>query len=184
MSETDRASDLLADLLGDGPLSAADILAAADRAKVSKRTMQRAANMLQVKKTRAAFRGGWIWRLPDDEAEAPSPAKESEPEKSAAPAGKDDIRRHSEPAHVDNIRQHFAERAETIAARLRKLEAGRGKVAPIHAMDRRLVGWVQSGITDPDLREAYERAVFALERGGSTAPVTVGQLVLIIEQGG
>lgn len=76
----------------------------------------------------------------------------------------------------------MAERAEVIAARLRKLEAGRGKVAPIYASDPRLLRWVLASISDPDLREAYERAVFALEKSRSQAPVTVGALAPFVEE--
>lgn len=188
MSETDRACDLLADLLKDGPREAAEVLAAAKNANVSTRTMQRAANMLCVVKARAAFRGGWMWRLPDDEAETPSPIKEAEPEKSAAPVGdgvtNDDIRQHCEDESVMSrkVSRDVAERAEIIAARLRKLEAGRGKVASIHAGDPRLLRWVQAGISDPDLREAYEQARYAMERSHSQAPVTVGALLPFVEK--
>lgn len=64
-------------------------------------------------------------------------------------------------------------RAAVIAQRLRGLEKRRGKTAPIYAGDPRLCRWVAAGISDPDLREAYDRAVFALRGGG---PVTVGFL--------
>jgi len=186
MSEPDRACELLADLLGNGPRHASEILAAAEGANVSKRTMQRAANMLLVTKTRSAFRGGWIWALPEgdevpttreDDAratKAPSPDEESGVDQVGAKM----LRK----VKVEPDRA-LLDRAEVIAARLRKLEAGRGKAAPIHASDPRLLRWVLASISDPDLREAYELAVFALEQAGSKAPVTVGQLALVIEQG-
>lgn len=65
------------------------------------------------------------------------------------------------------------ERAAVIARRLRDLEQRRGKAAPIYSADPRLRRWVAAGISDPELREAYDRAVFAL-RGDN--PVTVGHL--------
>lgn len=64
-------------------------------------------------------------------------------------------------------------RAAAIAQRLRGWEQRRGKMAPIHALDPRVCRWVAAGIGDPDLREAYERAVFALQGDG---PLTVGHL--------
>lgn len=181
MTETDRTCALLADLLKDGPRKASEILDAAEGANASKRTMQRAATVLGVVKTRAAFRGGWIWCLPedgetphsDDEAEAtkaPSPAEESGPEMGAIEYQRHQAFPPAVPASPD------IERAKVIAARLVKLEAGRGKVAPIYASDPRLVKWVQEGIRDPELREAYELAVFALDRAGNLAPLTVGYL--------
>ncbi len=65
------------------------------------------------------------------------------------------------------------DRAAIIAKRLRELERRQGQVAPIYAGDPRLRRWAAAGIADPELREAYDRAVFALRGGG---PVTVGFL--------
>lgn len=79
-------------------------------------------------------------------------------------------------------RGRVIDRAKIIAARLRNFEAGRRKVAPIYPQDSRLLRWVQAGITDPDLREAYERAVFALEGEKSQAPLTVSFLDTFIDQ--
>lgn len=64
-------------------------------------------------------------------------------------------------------------RAAVIAQRLRGWEQRRGKTAPIHAADPRVRRWAAAGISDPDLREAYEWAVFELRMDG---PVTVGFL--------
>lgn len=55
-------------------------------------------------------------------------------------------------------RHATADRAEVIATRLRKLEAGRGRKAPIYAADPRVIAWVTAGLSDPDLKEAYELA--------------------------
>jgi hypothetical protein len=67
-------------------------------------------------------------------------------------------------------------RAETIATRLRNLEAMRGTKAPIYGLDPRVIRWAQAGISDPDLKEAYERAVFDMERKGNQGPLTAGIL--------
>lgn len=69
------------------------------------------------------------------------------------------------------IRQAHRNRAEVIAARLRKLEAARGRRAPIFASDPRLVRLVEAGLSDADLREAYEMATTY-----DDAPLTVGRL--------
>lgn len=69
------------------------------------------------------------------------------------------------------VRQAHRNRAEVIAARLRKLEAAKGRRAPIFASDPRLVRLVEAGITDADLREAYELATTY-----DDAPLTVGRL--------
>lgn len=160
--EADRASALLADLLKDGPRRAAEILASAEGANISARTMQRATTVLGVAKSRAAFRGGWMWALAAPQEGRPAPSI--------------GLRAAIEPVCS------MTERAEVIAARLRKFEAGRGKVAPIHAGDPRLMRWVRAGISDPELREAYELAVFSLERQRKPGPVTVGVLAPFVEQ--
>lgn len=50
------------------------------------------------------------------------------------------------------------DRAKIIADRLRKLEGAKGRTAPIYPQDPRVQRWAQVGISDPDLKEAYERA--------------------------
>jgi endonuclease/exonuclease/phosphatase family metal-dependent hydrolase len=62
-------------------------------------------------------------------------------------------------------------RAEVIASRLRKWEEARGRKAPIFAADPRIVCWAEAGISDPDLREAYDLAT-----AYDDAPLTVGRL--------
>jgi hypothetical protein len=59
-----RAVALLIGLLKDGPKDAAVILANAESANISERTLQRAAERLGVTKTKADFSGGWIWMIP------------------------------------------------------------------------------------------------------------------------
>lgn len=71
-------------------------------------------------------------------------------------------------------------RAKVIADRILKCEERRGMRAPIYWNDPRLLAWVEADIKDPDLREAYERAVFDLEKRQSQGPVTLGMLDKII----
>jgi hypothetical protein len=122
-------------MLKDGPRNAAEILAAAEGANISGRTMQRAAEQMGVIKSKAGFDGGWTWALPGLE-----------------------------------VRQDRS-RAEVIASRLRKWEAAQGRRAPIYAADPRLVRLVEAGLSDADLREAYEMATTY-----DDAPLTVGRL--------
>lgn len=60
----DKATALLADILKDGSRSTAEIFENAEAASLSERTMQRAADMLGVVKSKAGFNGGWVWALP------------------------------------------------------------------------------------------------------------------------
>lgn len=167
-SAAERACALVGNMLAEGPRDAAEIRAAAEGAKISERTIQRAAITLGVEKSKAGFNRGWTWSLPaDDGAAVDSPT--------AQPAS-GVLNTDKVPARVE------PSRAEVIAARLRKLEAGRGKVAPIYGQDPRVIRWAESGISDPDLREAYELAVYALVRDGSQEPVTAGFLNAFIGQ--
>ena len=188
------ACALVADLLKDGPRAAAEILSAAEGAKVSQRSIQRAAVDLGVVKTRTAFRSGWTWRLrDDDDATTETPAEEIPSSVIANDNFSAQIEilgnvgvaaqiEHTGPVKDRENSEQPATRAKIIADRLRNLEVSRGKVAPIHAGDPRLLRWVAAGISDPDLREAYELAVFALETERSPAPVTAGFLDRYIDK--
>ena len=158
-SAAQRACALVGNMLAAGPRNASDILAAADGVKISERTIQRAAIALGAQKVKVGFNGGWTWRLPADDVGAVDA-----PTEQPAPGMLNTVKI---PARVE------PSRAEVIAARLRKLEAGRGKVAPIYGQDPRVKRWADSGISDPDLREAYERAATDIEGDG---PVTAGFL--------
>lgn len=68
-------------------------------------------------------------------------------------------------------------RAEIIASRLRKWEAAQGRKAPIYAADPRLLRWVETGISDPELREAYDAAT-----AFSDEPLTVGRLAACLDR--
>jgi hypothetical protein len=184
-----QACALVADLLKAGPRNASEIIAAAEGAKVSGRSIQRAANELGVVRTKAGFGAGWTWKLPEEAGPQPgsllgnvgsSPQVEHEGAK--VPDGKITARFADEQDAKVALRSEgdadgndtvMLDRAKVIAARLRKLEDGRGKVAPIHAGDPRLLRWVAARISDPDLREAYDRAVTDIEGDG---PVTAGYL--------
>ncbi len=58
------ARRFLADLLEDGPLRAGEIFKDADQAGYSKRSIQRAANAINIERHKDGMKGGWTWRLP------------------------------------------------------------------------------------------------------------------------
>jgi len=62
-----------------------------------------------------------------------------------------------------------SDRCKIIADRLTGLEAKRGISFRFRANEVRLVGWVKAGITDPQLREAYELALEERTRSGELA---------------
>jgi hypothetical protein len=181
-SAAERACALVGNMLAAGPCGAAEIRAAAEGDNISERTIQRAAIALGAVKTKAGFNGGWTWRLPDELVAGVLPfPKIWERHRDVRGLGKiAESPSRAEAVEVDGSKlSHPPSRAEVIAARLRKLEAGRGKVAPIHALDPRVKRWADSGISDPDLKEAYERAVTDIEGDG---PVTAGFLDPIVMQ--
>lgn len=72
------------------------------------------------------------------------------------------------------------ERAETLAARIRKLEKNRGKSCAIHGKDPRVLRWVAAGLSDPDLREAYDLAVAQRDSDEDPAPINAGFLDVFV----
>jgi hypothetical protein len=170
----ERANHLILEFLKSGPRSASEILAAAEGAKISVRTFQRAAIDLGVEKSKAGFGAGWIWRLPaedSDTAKAPTEQPVSGMLKNVS------VLPRAEPTESVKDREISESlRAQVIAARLRRLEEARGKKAPIYAQDPRVKRWAELGIRDSDIREAFERAVTALEDARSLAFVSVGFL--------
>jgi hypothetical protein len=200
----ERANHLILEFLKVGPGSAREILAAAEGAKISERTIQRAAISLGVVKAKAGFNGGWTWRLPADEVgitDAPmeQPAQVAAQGEDGKVTGRDtevSLRETTESprgtgkvaARVENIEpvkdRDVSEpsRANVIAARLRHLEEIRGRKAPIYAQDSRVMRWAELGVRDPDIREAYERAVTALEDARSQSFVSVGFLDQVVMQ--
>ncbi len=163
----ERANHLILEFLKVGPRSATEILAAAEGAKISVRTVQRAAIDLGVVKTKAGFAGGWIWTLPAEDAKAESGFQEQAAAEVAVNNPKVSPMVEAENGKVLGR----VERANVIAARLRKLEAMKGRKAPIYAADPRIVRWAEAGISDPDLKEAYEEAT-----AFNDEPLTVGRL--------
>lgn len=172
MSPLDQACTLLADLLKDGPRNAGEILAAAEGANISERTMQRAAEQMGVIKAKAGFDGGWNWALPAEGAKAESGIQ-----------GQCDAREMSNYVQVPPKVEPEPSRAEVIAARLRKLEAARGMKGPFYPQDARIKSWVQAGISDPDLKEAYERATTE-HRGMLTAGILDGYVNEVFKEAG
>ena len=166
-SAAERACALVGNMLAAGPHNAAEILAAAEGAKISRRTIQRSAIALGAVKTKAGFNGGWTWHLPADGGGSRATLDELAKDDPELDHPREDSKG---PATVE------PSRAKVIAARLRHLEEIRGKRAPIYAEDSRVMRWAELGIRDPDLREAYDRAVTALEDTRSQAFVTVGLL--------
>jgi hypothetical protein len=158
----ERAKHLVLEFLKAGPRNAREILAAAEGAKISVRTIQRAAISLGLERTKAGFNRGWTWRLPDEDGDsADAPIERPAP---------------SVLNPVKVLARVEPSRAEVIAARLQKLEARRGRKAPVYAVDPRVIAWVTAGLSDPDLREAYEAAVFAMEEKQDQPMLTVGFL--------
>jgi RecA-family ATPase len=60
-----EAEDFLRDQLGGGPLPTAEIHVAGEAAGISKATLRRAKEALEVEAVQQA--GGWYWRLPDEQ---------------------------------------------------------------------------------------------------------------------
>ncbi len=169
----ERANHLIATLLQEGPRIAGEVLAAAEGAKISARSIQRASIALGVVKTKTGFNGGWSWRLPADEGGGEDMPTAQAPSLLCNAMGPASIE-YAEPVKDRGVSE--PSRAQVIAAKLRKLEAGRGKAAPMYASDPRVMRWAQSGISDSDLREVYERAVFDMERDKKQGPITAGIL--------
>lgn len=172
MSPLDQACTLLADLLKDGPRNAAEILAAAEGANISERTMQRAAEQMGVIKAKAGFDGGWNWALPAEGAKAESGFQ-----------GEDTAGGMSNHVKVSSRVEPEPSRAAIIAARLRKLEAARGMKGPFYPQDSRIKAWVRAGISDPDLKEAYEWAT-AEHHGMLTAGILDGYVNEVLKEAG
>jgi hypothetical protein len=170
----ERANHLVLESLKAGPRNASEILAAGEGAKISLRTIQRAAIGIGVAKTKAGFNRGWVWRLPADDgntAKTPSEQPAFGMLKNVNVSARVETTEAVKDRKISNPL-----RTVIIAARLRRLEEIRGKKAPIYAQDSRVMRWAELGILDSDIREAYERAVTALEDARSPAFVSVGFL--------
>ncbi len=60
----ERAELLLLQLLGEGPRPASALMAAGIASGISRRTIQRAAGTLGVRRRKSGLAGGWVWALP------------------------------------------------------------------------------------------------------------------------
>ena len=98
--------------------------------------------------------GGWIWTLPIEDAKTESGFREQSAAEASVNNSKVSPRVEAENGKVLGR----VERANVIAARLRKFEAARGMKGPFYPQDSRVQAWAQAGISDPDLKEAYDRA--------------------------
>lgn len=76
LTQRERATDWLADVLTAGPVAAEEVKARAEAAGIAEATLRRASEALSVAKTRAAVRGGargkgrYEWSLPTRDADA------------------------------------------------------------------------------------------------------------------
>jgi hypothetical protein len=62
-----EAQAWLAEALSDGPAPSDELLKAAEKAGFSRRTLFRAKDALGVVVAKGSFKGGWAWRLPNEE---------------------------------------------------------------------------------------------------------------------
>lgn len=68
----------------------------------------------------------------------------------------------------------FESRCKTVADLLTGLEVKRGVEFKFSPLEKRLVGWVQAGVTDPQLREAYDLALAQRVKDASPAAINYG----------
>ena len=66
-SSTAGVDGFIRGLLADGAVPAKTVKADADGAGYSWRTLQRAANRMDIKRRKEGMKGGWMWSLPDEE---------------------------------------------------------------------------------------------------------------------
>lgn len=71
-------------------------------------------------------------------------------------------------------------RAETIANRLNKFEAGRGKARTFNAADARVLAWAESGVKDSIIKDAYDMALTRRIDDADETPINAGFLDLFI----
>jgi energy-coupling factor transporter ATP-binding protein EcfA2 len=65
-SQRREAERWLAEALSDGPVASDELLKAAEKVGISRRTLFRAKDALGVVASKGAFKGGWAWRQPDE----------------------------------------------------------------------------------------------------------------------
>src|SRR5262249_49214045 len=64
---TKEAIDFLQEQLGEAPVGAEEVRRRLKRAGIAERAWKKAKRRLRVESVKAAFGGGWVWRLPQDE---------------------------------------------------------------------------------------------------------------------
>jgi len=71
-------------------------------------------------------------------------------------------------------------RSTELAIQLRSWEKTRGKMSKTNSQDPRLMNWAEQGVTDAQLREAYDIAVADREGHGDSSPMNTGFLDVFI----
>lgn len=92
----------------------------------------------------------------------------------------------TEPPSTENqpssLSSSALDRCKTLADRLTKLETGRGLDFKIRDSNPNLREWVKSGITDPQLREAYDLALFQRQRDSDASPINPAFLHVFVQK--
>lgn len=73
-------------------------------------------------------------------------------------------------------------RAAAIAVMLRAWEKDRGKVTKIHSAEPRVQEWATAGLTDVQLREAYDIAIAERAKDGDDGPINAGFLHVFVQK--
>jgi hypothetical protein len=68
-SALSEAVEFLRDFLSDGPREVTEVKKAASAAGVTDRTLRRAKDKIGVQNIKSAYKGPWVWRLPEDDEE-------------------------------------------------------------------------------------------------------------------
>lgn len=77
-SALDEATNWLREILGTGPVAAAEVLIQAKAEGIAEKTLRRASKVLEVRKTKIAMTGGWSWSLPQKMAKSDEDAQVSD----------------------------------------------------------------------------------------------------------
>ncbi len=70
-SALDDARQFLLDLMADGPVKAGQIKSDSDGAGFNWRTIQRAADRLNIERNKDGMRGGWTWKTSHEDDKHP-----------------------------------------------------------------------------------------------------------------
>lgn len=66
-TDGDWATEVLKDILLDGPMQVVDVNSEAKSAGISQKSLRRAKEKLGIKSKKGGFKGGWVWSLPGHE---------------------------------------------------------------------------------------------------------------------